>query len=67
MNIEGALQSTYKKIMAEVTNLTRPALLITNDQFLFVSNILKERMNGAFTLRLLFRGTRDGMTNAKFH
>jgi hypothetical protein len=24
-------------------------------------------MNGAFTLRLLFRGTRDGMTNAKFH
>ena len=24
-------------------------------------------MNGAFTLRLLFRGSRDGMTNDKFH
>ena len=24
-------------------------------------------MNGSFTLRLLFRGTRDGMTNDKFH
>jgi len=53
--------------MAEVKNLTRSALLQTNDQFEFVSKILKERMNGAFTLRLLFRGTRDGMTNAKFH
>ena len=49
--------------MAEV----RLAPLLTNVQFEFVSNILKERMNGAFTLRLLFRGTRDGMTNDKFH
>ena len=24
-------------------------------------------MNGSFTLRLVFRGTRDGMTNDKFH
>jgi hypothetical protein len=24
-------------------------------------------MNGSFTLRLLFRGTRDGKTNDKFH
>ena len=24
-------------------------------------------MNGSFTLRLLFRGSRDGMTNDKFH
>ncbi len=67
MNIDGALQSTYHKIMAEVKNLTISSLLQTNDQFEFVSKIVKERMNGAFTLRLLFRGSRDGMTNAKFH
>jgi len=41
MNIEGALQSTYQKIMAEVKNLTRPALLQTNDQFYFVSKTIK--------------------------
>jgi len=67
MNIDGALQSTYQKIMAEVKNLTISALLQTNDQFEFISKILKERMNGSFTLRLLFRGSRDGMTNEKFH
>jgi len=24
-------------------------------------------MNGSFNLNILFRGTKDGMTNAKFH
>ena len=33
----------------------------------FVYRILKERMDGSFGLRLLFRGTRDGMKNYKFH
>ena len=53
--------------MAEVRNLTISALLQTNDQFEFVSKIVKERMNGSFTLRLLLRGTKDGMTDDKFH
>jgi hypothetical protein len=69
MNIDGALQSTYQKIMDNVKLLIKSGseLLLSNDQFEFISKILKERMNGSFTLRLLFRGTRDGMTNAKFH
>jgi hypothetical protein len=53
--------------MAEVRNFTASVLLINNDQFEFVSKILKERMDGSFGLRLLFRGTRDGMKNDKFH
>jgi hypothetical protein len=42
-------------------------LIKSDDHFNFISNILRKRMNGLFKLRLLFRGTRDGMTNAKFH
>ena len=32
-----------------------------------IYQILKERLGDKFSLRLLFRGSRDGLTNAKFH
>ena len=32
-----------------------------------IYQILKDRLGDKFSLRLLFRGTRDGFTSAKFH
>ena len=42
-------------------------LIKTNDHYEFIANIINDLMNKNFTLRLLFRGSRDGFTNAKFH
>ena len=51
----------------KIYTLASSGLINSSDHFDFISEILKSRMNGLFTLRLLFRGTRDGMTNNKFH
>ncbi len=44
------------------------SILITKEaEISFIFPIIKERINYYFTLRLLFRGSRDGFSNAKFH
>ncbi len=44
------------------------SILITKEaEISFILPIIKERFDNYFSLRLLFRGSRDGFSDAKFH
>jgi hypothetical protein len=58
----------WEKIaVVEAHVLSCSGLIKTKDDFKFIANILKERMSYLFSLTLLFRGSRDGFSNDKFH
>ena len=69
MNVKDALETIFWENAAvfEPQVLSCSALIKTKDDFKFIATILKERMINLFTLRLLFRGSRDGFTKEKFH
>ncbi len=69
MNVKDALETLFwdKAAVFEPQVLSCSALIKTKDDFKFIASILKERMINLFTLRLIFRGSRDGFSNDKFH
>ncbi len=69
MNFNDALDTNFWKKAAvfEVQMLSCSALIKTKDDIEFIASILKEQMINLFTLRLLFRGSRDGFSNDRLH
>jgi len=69
MNVKDTLDTIFweKAAVIEAEMLSCSALIKTKDDFKFIASILKERMINLFTVRLIFRGSRDGFSNAKFH